>query len=680
MQDYPVVFLSYARKNSTQIDMIEDILLEVGYQPWVDRKKLTGGQDWSQEIQTALDSSDFYLLLLTPEALQSRVVRYEYLHALTQKKPILIIMFKNVDVRVIPPELRNLPFTPFDASRDRLLYALVDIIDRLSLPLPRSEYEFPCYTIFARHFTHRKPEGWSAFEVPRSQYTAMLLLYVTTLPILLIGLLDLFRYLSSSIIFFLIVALIVFLPYYFPLDLYRAWKLRFGRDYPGVTIVTPVGFMQRKVVFFSSRHFTISKYPFAEIKMLKRNRDYDTLAITPRSDGLTPYFVRFLEGDIRDIRVVIIRQILEQFEQYLLHMHLNSLPESTVRNHIPTSTPVHQTSDVPSTIFIYASQQDSQFTNRIQEILTKRQQNAAISWQIMGNQSMLLNTINNSSVVLLMISKHTLGSNDLYQYYQLANRLGKPVIPLVIEPLKELPPWMGPLQWIDFSNNALWEYHKADFIIALSKMGIGLPSSPFDGELAIAQSVRQQLPSGAKAYPVPFWFYQQQGNTLVFLTILFMLMLSFVIGANIIWDAAFVRSREHLDSIPSLLAFNFFTLFFVVAVINRFFRLRLTIRRIVQQKTLPEVAVISPQGIAFHTIRRRFLSPAIFQTINYPFEHIRKIQPIPQIIFIGPISELRITDAHTGKVHKVSINSLSQSLTVDCLKAFQEYQNQGQHI
>ena len=59
------VFISYAREDIVLANQIYEALKYEGYDPWIDERKLVGGQDWEMEITKAIEESNFFLACLS---------------------------------------------------------------------------------------------------------------------------------------------------------------------------------------------------------------------------------------------------------------------------------------------------------------------------------------------------------------------------------------------------------------------------------------------------------------------------------------------------------------------------------------------------------------------------------------------------------------------------------------
>src|SRR5713226_6356205 len=66
------IFLSYAHKDEKAILSLYQKLSKARLDPWMDNKKLFGGQKWEQGILNAIRESDFFLACLTRRSVNKR--------------------------------------------------------------------------------------------------------------------------------------------------------------------------------------------------------------------------------------------------------------------------------------------------------------------------------------------------------------------------------------------------------------------------------------------------------------------------------------------------------------------------------------------------------------------------------------------------------------------------------
>lgn len=68
----PRVFIAYALEDSKAADSLYDALRAAGMQPWMDRRSLKPGQNWPRLIESAIESSDFFVACLSSNSVSKR--------------------------------------------------------------------------------------------------------------------------------------------------------------------------------------------------------------------------------------------------------------------------------------------------------------------------------------------------------------------------------------------------------------------------------------------------------------------------------------------------------------------------------------------------------------------------------------------------------------------------------
>ncbi len=68
----PRVFIAYATEDSKAADALYDALRAAGMHPWMDRRSLRPGQNWPRLIESAIDSSDFFVACLSSNSVSKR--------------------------------------------------------------------------------------------------------------------------------------------------------------------------------------------------------------------------------------------------------------------------------------------------------------------------------------------------------------------------------------------------------------------------------------------------------------------------------------------------------------------------------------------------------------------------------------------------------------------------------
>lgn len=91
------VFISYSSQDQSYADRIYGALEAAGYQVWMDRTGLRGGDAWLQAIQHNILEADTMIVVWSANALQSRWVRDELTFAHSRGKQIIPIQIDDTD-------------------------------------------------------------------------------------------------------------------------------------------------------------------------------------------------------------------------------------------------------------------------------------------------------------------------------------------------------------------------------------------------------------------------------------------------------------------------------------------------------------------------------------------------------------------------------------------------------
>jgi hypothetical protein len=120
------VFISYSRKDIGFVRKLAGDLEKAGYEVWWDLTDLRGGDDWLRVIPAAIESSDHFVVVLSPNSAISDWVKKEYTQALSSHKKIIPIMLERSSVPFALNTINYVDFTSDDyaANFKNLLDAL----------------------------------------------------------------------------------------------------------------------------------------------------------------------------------------------------------------------------------------------------------------------------------------------------------------------------------------------------------------------------------------------------------------------------------------------------------------------------------------------------------------------------------------------------------------------------
>ena len=92
------IFVSHSSHDNAWSRPFADALKAVGYDVWYDETGLQGGAAWVASIQHEVETRDVFLLVLTPEAWESKWVQDELQLAIATRRRILPVLLRNTQV------------------------------------------------------------------------------------------------------------------------------------------------------------------------------------------------------------------------------------------------------------------------------------------------------------------------------------------------------------------------------------------------------------------------------------------------------------------------------------------------------------------------------------------------------------------------------------------------------
>ena len=125
----PQVFISYSRKDINFSRRLAADLEQAGFEVWWDISDLKGGDDWVRFIPSAIQASQYFVVLLSPDAIQSEWVAKEYSYALRLRKKVVPAMIKSCDVPFALNTINYVDFVndDYDLAVNKLLGALAGV-------------------------------------------------------------------------------------------------------------------------------------------------------------------------------------------------------------------------------------------------------------------------------------------------------------------------------------------------------------------------------------------------------------------------------------------------------------------------------------------------------------------------------------------------------------------------
>lgn len=118
------IFITYARPEWEAVGNMMAAMQDAGLDVWVDQYLIQGGDDWMVAVEQALSECWLLVVVVSPEALESRYVRLAYRYFFNREKPIIPLIYANVES--LPLELRNLKTISYNPqNRDATVKELI---------------------------------------------------------------------------------------------------------------------------------------------------------------------------------------------------------------------------------------------------------------------------------------------------------------------------------------------------------------------------------------------------------------------------------------------------------------------------------------------------------------------------------------------------------------------------
>jgi len=129
-KEYSKAFISYSREDKNFVSKLVSDLGSMGAKLWIDLVEMKVGDSMIQKIQDGIEESEWLVVVLSPNSVDSVWVKKELSAALVkeleqQSVYVLPVLFKKCDIPIL---LRDKVYADFTASYDRGLQMLADRI------------------------------------------------------------------------------------------------------------------------------------------------------------------------------------------------------------------------------------------------------------------------------------------------------------------------------------------------------------------------------------------------------------------------------------------------------------------------------------------------------------------------------------------------------------------------
>jgi uncharacterized protein YegL len=137
-EDKQRTFISYPRKNAEFALKLARELKSAGFDVWFDQLDIPAGARWDDEVQKALADCGIFVVILTPEAIESENVKDEIGYAIDSRKRILPVLLKPCNIPFRLRRFHYVDFTmlDFDVGIETAEKLLTGLINQPTVPRP----------------------------------------------------------------------------------------------------------------------------------------------------------------------------------------------------------------------------------------------------------------------------------------------------------------------------------------------------------------------------------------------------------------------------------------------------------------------------------------------------------------------------------------------------------------
>src|SRR5215472_930044 len=127
MVDPLKAFVSYSRADTDFVLRLCQDLRAVEASIWLDKLDIHPGEEWDQAIERGLSECGLMLVVLSPKSVTSQNVLDEIGYALSRKKPIIPVLYRDCEVPYRLSRIQYIDFrTAYDERLKDLLLAIGD--------------------------------------------------------------------------------------------------------------------------------------------------------------------------------------------------------------------------------------------------------------------------------------------------------------------------------------------------------------------------------------------------------------------------------------------------------------------------------------------------------------------------------------------------------------------------
>jgi WD40 repeat protein len=128
------LFISYSRKDKDFVRRLYDALQREGRRALVDWNDIVPSAPWLPEVEGAIEAANAFVCVVSPDSVVSQNCRKEIEHAVSRSKRLIVVVYREVPARDVPPPMDSLNWI-FFREQDGFGAALRLLLRALDLDL-----------------------------------------------------------------------------------------------------------------------------------------------------------------------------------------------------------------------------------------------------------------------------------------------------------------------------------------------------------------------------------------------------------------------------------------------------------------------------------------------------------------------------------------------------------------
>ena len=125
------VFISYSRSDKAFASDLVLGLAACGFAPYIDREDIAAGEDWEKRLSGLIAEADTIIYVISPDSVSSKQCSWELAESIRLAKRVLPVVWRAVDDRAAPAELKRLNYIFFSGEGRTFAAGLAQLAEAL---------------------------------------------------------------------------------------------------------------------------------------------------------------------------------------------------------------------------------------------------------------------------------------------------------------------------------------------------------------------------------------------------------------------------------------------------------------------------------------------------------------------------------------------------------------------